>query len=115
MTRFLVNGLTWSFYYKLGPDALGFLPEQILATDMRPVREQLQERYAHGGGWKPFNGFKTNQIDTADRMVLSYPGDPPQRMLAECHHPNGEHIRLFESHWLMVQQKDGSYEISRVD
>lgn len=114
MTRFNVSGLEWTFHFKTNPEWLGMLPLIILDTDMRPVREQVAERYRHGGGWNPFTKFKI-QVGMDNRYVLVYPGDPPLRMLCECHHPNGEHVCLFEGSWLMVVQKDGKHEISRID
>jgi hypothetical protein len=113
-TTYSIGGLIWTFYNGTTPEWIGLVPEIILASDLRPVREQMAERYAHGGGWKPFNKFKIG-VGMDNRVVLQYPGDPPLVMWCECQHPNGETVRLFDSAWLMVTQKDGSYEISRID
>jgi hypothetical protein len=109
-----VGGLTWHFHYNTGPDWLGFIPLIILDTDKRPVREQIAERYAHGGGWSPFSKFKV-QLGADSRAVLVYPGDPPMRMWCECDHPNGERLQLFDGAWFRIIQPDGSFEISRLD
>ena len=114
MTKFIIAGLVWDFHYNTTPEHIGYIPEIILASDPRPISEQIAERYAHGGGWKPFNGFKTH-VGPDSRITLVYPGDPPYHMIAECVHPNGEHVMLFESAWLMVKQPDGSHAISRID
>lgn len=114
MAKYILNGLTWSCYYGATPEYLGYLPEIILASDLRPVREQIKERYSHGVGWKPFTRFQVN-LGMDSRAVLQYPGDPPILMSCECKHPNGETIQLFEGSWLRVIQPDGSYEISRVN
>lgn len=114
MATFNVSGLKWTFYHNTNPEWLGMLPLIVLDTDPRPVREQVAQRYSNGGGWRPYKGFKTG-IGMDNRMTLSYPGDPPQQLIAECLHSNGETIRLFESAWVMVTQRDGSYEVSRMD
>jgi hypothetical protein len=38
---------------------------------------------------------------------LSYPGDPPTKLLAEARLRN-EVIRFYEHSWLVVMQEDGS-------
>lgn len=92
------------------PDDLGLIPSFFLDSDPRPAREQLNERYAHGGGWHPMTGFTLD----SNKLTLNYPEDPPLRMLAmaNLHH---EKIMLFEYSWMVIQQKDGSYEVGRVD
>ena len=40
------------------PMGLGFLPTSCDDGDKRPVKEQLEERYAHGGGYRPLKGLK---------------------------------------------------------
>lgn len=110
---FYTLGQKWHHYYGTDPDWLGMIPLIILNTDPRPVREQVKERY-NGGGWNPFAGFKI-QVGADGRDVLVYPGDPPQRLLCECDHINGERVQLFESAWVRVIQQDGSFEISRMD
>ena len=57
------------------PEQLGFLPDILLASDRRSVKEQLEDRYAHGGGWRPMRTpkWKFNH----DTLVIRFPGDPP--------------------------------------
>ena len=40
------------------PDDLGLLPSMLSEHDPRPAREQFDARYGHGGGWRPFTGFR---------------------------------------------------------
>jgi hypothetical protein len=89
---------------------LGFLPELIDDADPRPVAEQLQTNYAHGGGWNPQKGF-TMDFTT---MTLSYPGDPPMKPLAvsKC---RGEDLYFYPYSYLAIVQHDGSFEVARVD
>jgi hypothetical protein len=61
------------------PDVdLGFLPSLIHDADQRRVAEQLNDRYAHGGGWRPMPGFTLNKTT----LALKYPEDPPMHPLA---------------------------------
>lgn len=56
-------------------DALGIIPEFVLADDPRPAHEQFNERY----GWNPQlpGKWQMNQDDW-----LLFPGDPPLEPLA---------------------------------
>jgi len=87
---------------------LGFLPAFIDDNDQRPAREQLKENYAHGGGWRPMSGWI--RMGT----VITYPGDPPMRPIAMTK-LRDETLYLYPHAFLMILQKDGSFEVSRVD
>lgn len=89
---------------------LGFLPDLISDLDPRKVAEQLEDNYAHGGGWRPNKGFKFNPITHA----LNYPGDPALLPLAtaKC---RDETLYFYDCAFLCVVQTDGSWEVSRVD
>lgn len=78
--------------------------------DPRPAREQIDERYKHGGGWDPFKGFKFNHRT----QQLEYPGDPPMRAMAAMR-LRDELIILFEGEWTVILQRDGSFEVCRTD
>jgi hypothetical protein len=86
------------------------LPDILLASDPRPVREQLDDRYAHGGGFRPMKGFTM----TGD-YVLHYPGDPPFKPAAFS--TFGDEIVIFypQCSLLCVLQLDASFEVTRVD
>jgi hypothetical protein len=88
----------------------GLLPTFLDLNDPRPAREQLDANYQHGGGWQPFKGF-TFHTETS---TLRYPGDPPMRALAAMR-LRDELIVVFECDWVMIRQKDGSYEVCRMD
>lgn len=77
--------------------------------DPRPAAEQIDDNYAHGGGWSPFKGFTVLEDGS-----IQYPGDPAHPILAETR-LRDEIIRFYDSSWLMIMQPDGSYEISRID
>lgn len=92
-------------------EAAGMLPLILRTDDPRPAREQAQDRYAHGGGWDPFRGFKLHMIP---QPHLTYPGDPAFRLIAHSR-IRDEILLLFESSWLAIVQPNGDYEISRMD
>lgn len=88
---------------------LGYIPGFLSEQDTRSAREQLDSNYSHAGGWNPFPGFTMKPNGD-----LQYPGDPPTRLLAETK-LRDETIRFYEHAWVAIVQKDGSYEISRMD
>lgn len=87
---------------------LGLIPEFVSAADPRPAREQFNTNYAHGGGWRPFQGF------TRTKAGLEYPDDPAMKLLASTH-LRDELIEVYQYSWVCIVQPDGSYEISRMD
>lgn len=98
---YLLNGGT--------PDHVGAIPLWLEDRDPRSAKEQLGYHYQHGGGWQPFEGFKLNK----DKSI-QYPGDPPHKPLAVMKLRN-EVIMVYPHAWVMILQKDGSFEICRMD
>jgi hypothetical protein len=93
------------------PEGLtGYLPYMFSADDPRPAREQINQRYAHGGGWEPQDGFDLD----VDTLVARYPGDPPFHAIAFAMLQR-EMIVLFEHEYLAIVQPDGSFEMARVN
>jgi hypothetical protein len=92
---------------------LGLLWDILQADDKRPVKEQLEDRYAHGGGWRPFGEghFKLDRMT----MNLRFPGDPPFRPAAFTQIGDETVVFYPNCSLLMVLQKDGKYEVTRVD
>lgn len=82
----------------------------ISAGDPRSAKEQLDANYRHGGGWQPFEEFRFEQ----QTMTLNFPGDPPMKPLAVAQ-LRDEQIYIFPHSWIMILQKDGSYEVARMD
>ena len=102
--------MMWKLLHpRMTAEHLGLLPGMLNPSDPRPAREQLDDGYRHGGGWDPFHGFKLLKNNS-----LAYPGDPPQRALAETW-LRDEHVVLYESDWVAIIQPDGSFEVSRMD
>jgi hypothetical protein len=93
------------------PEHLGFLPDILTDHDSRPVKQQLEDRYAHGGGWRPINGMRLDR----KTMIMRFPGDPPFKPAALTQ--IGEEVVIFypQCSLLAVIQPDGKYEVCRVD
>lgn len=98
-----------------GPNiqAAGVIPLMLLPDDPRPAREQLDEGYAHGGGWRKFEGF-TLTGDSTSNFRLTYPDDPPYKPQAWTL-LRGELVMVFPHSWVCIVQPDGKYEVARMD
>ena len=90
------------------PDHVGMIPHWLDESDMRNAREQLDEHYQHGGGWRPFEGFKLKGPN------LVYDGDPPLKPLATMK-LRDEMIAIYRYGWVMILQPNGSFEVCRMD
>jgi hypothetical protein len=87
----------------LGP----FLPTFLNVSDPRPAAQQIDDAYV--SGWSPFPGF-----EMLEGNRLKYPGDPAIAPLATTT-LRDETLFLYEGEWLAIIQKDGSFEVCRVD
>jgi len=92
--------------------SLGFLPDILLDNDPRPMKEQISDRYRHGGGWHPMSGMTLH-----DGGTLHFPGDPPFHPVAKIELEDGrsEFAYLYEHDFVAIIQADGSFEVSRMD
>jgi len=86
---------------------LGLIPFFLMVDDPRSAREQFDARYV--SGWNPTTGFKLSRDHS-----IRYPGDPPLRPLAMCK-LRDETIFFYRHAWVLVLQKDGTYEACRMD
>jgi hypothetical protein len=93
-----------------GTDFLGFIPQFLSPADPRPAAEQLDANYQHGGGWRPMTGWTFDPLTNR----LSYPGDPPLTPAA-VGYLRDEVILVYPHAWVLILQKDGSFEVSRMD
>lgn len=94
-------------------ELLGLLPFIFREDDPRPAAEQANDRYAHGGGWRPFEGFAYDPSDHS----LTYPGDPAYRPFAKLRLPlSSETLLVYPYSWVAVL-KDGEDvpQICRMD
>lgn len=100
----------WLLFGAGTPEHLGFLPQIFSDSDPRPAKEQAEANYAHGGGWRPQEGWMLSP----DLMTANYPGDPPQHALASTS-VGDEVLVLFPYGYVAIIQPDGSFEMSRMD
>ena len=91
-------------------DHVGLIPMFLFDQDPRPAKEQFNERYSHGGGWRPNTGWTMRKEDRS----LKYPGDPRLHPLAEMK-LRDETILVYEYGIVAIVQPDGSFEASRMD
>jgi len=94
------------------PEHLGFLPQIILADDPRPVSEQANERYAHGGGWNPYPS--SAWVMNPDKTI-TYKGIETYTPIAKLHLENGERFYFYDHSIVAVIQAGGDFEVSRMD
>ena len=90
----------------LGP----YLPQIISSEDPRTIKEQINAKYAHGGGFMKFEGFT---FDPKTKSI-QYPGDPVFKALAEIK-VRDETAYYYTSDWVVVVQKTGEWEATRMD
>lgn len=103
----------------LSPDMtmehLGIIPYWLTANDHHPAKEQLDDNYQHGGGWRHINGFALS-----DDNSLQYgpdddeDRDPPLVPRAVCQ-LREETIVFYDYSWVAIIQPDRSFEVCRMD
>lgn len=92
-------------------DVLGIIPMMINDANHLPAWKQFDNHYQHGGGWRPFKGFRL--IDK-ELMELQYPGDPVMKPLVRAK-LRDETIYVYPHAWVLIVQPDWSFEICRMD
>ncbi len=101
--------ITFNMLYGHQEYELGHLPTFLSPSNPKGAREQLNDNYGHGGGWRPFNGFRRSPSNN-----ITYPGDPTMSPIAITH-LREELILVYPHAWVMVVQPDDSFEICRMD
>jgi len=79
-------------------------------ADERPLNEQFDANYAFGGGWRPFEGFVFDPVE----KTITYPEDPAYEPMAIAKFRDQEIIMYLHA-WVLILNKDGSFEVSRMD
>lgn len=92
----------------------GLLPQFLSEYSEDDAVTQLDASYAHGGGWRDFDGFKLTFLEGGSIYQLEYSGDRPMRQIASTK-LRDEKIVLFEADWVAVIQPDGSFRVARMD
>jgi hypothetical protein len=93
-------------------EACGLIPHFLDADDPRPAAEQINDRYDHGGGWRPLPGF-TLRPD----LWLCYPEDPPLEPLAMTILPaSAETVVIYPAGFVVILQRtDRTWQAARLD
>lgn len=86
---------------------LGLIPYFLMEWDTRPAAEQFADRYV--GGWSPM----ANWTFKGDGIIC-YPGAPCLAPIAVCQFRE-ETIYIYEGAWVCIEQRDGTFEIARMD
>ena len=105
-----VNDVPWFFSDELAPELCGLIPHFLFAHDPRPLRQQIDERYSHGGGWRSMGGWRFNR----KKWAIRYGDDPPLQPLGGAA-LNGEICVVFPDAWVMVMRDDEHFDIARLD
>jgi hypothetical protein len=102
--------MVWKMLHpKMTLGHLGLLPMMLDESDPRSAKNQFNERYAHGGGWHSFTGFKLHPDNS-----LTYPGDPPLKPLAQLQFRDAL-IVVYDHSWVAIIQEDRYFEVCRID
>ena len=102
--------LTFQYLHPRAHDLLGYIPQFLSLDDPRCTKEQLNENYGHGGGWRPMEGWTLNPVN----HLLKYPGDPAMAPVAIAQ-LRQEVVIMYPHAWVVILQQDGSFEIARLD
>lgn len=102
--------LTFTYLHPHGDQLVGWIPEFLSLTSELSAREQININYRHGGGWQPLEGWRYNPTT----KVLSYPGDPPLKPIAQAT-LRDELILVYPHAWVCIVQKNGKYQVARLD
>ena len=96
---------------RVTPDHLGLIPLFLSSENPSLAREQFDNNYAHGGGWRPMAGW-TLREDSA--LIYEDGEDPPLLPIATAK-LNDEVIFIYPNAWVAIVQPEGSFEVSRMD
>jgi len=88
---------------------LGFIPSFLVEDDQRSAREQIEDRYAHGGGWLPAANWTLGED-----LSITYDGDERYDPVAFTR-LRGETIAVYPHAWVAIIQPNGTFEVSRCD
>lgn len=92
-------------------DCVGDIRYFAAEQNDKPLREQLDEMYQHGGGWRPLKGF---QLKSEKTFQIEYPEDPPMNPLAIAKFRD-QLICVYEYAFVAIFEPDFSFEVARMD
>tara|TARA_R110000868_G_scaffold76760_5_gene220444 strand:- start:2532 stop:2834 length:303 start_codon:yes stop_codon:yes gene_type:complete len=94
------------------PEAAGLLPTFLTEHCPDDAVTQFNHAYAHGGGWRDFNGFTL--VIVGNLAKLRYSGDPDLTSVSYVK-LRDERIWVFPHSWVLVAQPDNSFRVCRMD
>lgn len=94
--------------YQSWPEVWGIIPTFIDPADRRTAKAQIAENYV--GGWSPFKGFRFDPNENS----LTYPEDEPMFPI-DARMFRDELLMIYDSAWVVILEKDGKWEVSRLD
>lgn len=110
--------MNWTALHPRADELVGIIPSFLSEADPRPARAQIDEAYAHGGGWHPLSGWlpQPTNINADGRNVpaLQYPGDPIYRPVAFTL-LRDELIVVYSYAWVGIFQPTGEFSVARLD
>jgi hypothetical protein len=102
--------MKWTLLHpRMTIEHLGLIPDFVSEDDPRSAIEQIDANYAFGG-WQPLAGWLYMKPDGR----VKYPGDPELIPLA-CADFRDETIYFYDHAFVGVRQRDGSFEVARLD
>ncbi len=106
----MTNHPLWELLHpQMTSEHLGYIPIWLNVNDPDGAARQIDKNYGHGGGWRSAGGFSMGKGGK-----LLYPGDPPLMPLAKCK-LRDETVYFYDHSWVAVVQKEGSFDIARID
>lgn len=93
---------------------IGFLDRIFLKGDKRTAKEQMNDRYAHGGGFYTNDDWAT-KFRVLRSGAIKYPGDQALYPVATTKLDSGETVIVYDGAFVRIVQEDGSYVITRMD
>ena len=93
---------------------VGDIPFFVQTTDGRKAQEQINERYSFGGGWRPLKGWNMNPETKVITFVEEDGSDPPLNPIVVAKYKEQE-IYVYQHAWVAIVEKDGTFEIGRMD
>lgn len=104
---------------RMSTDMLGLIPHFLHPDDPRPAKEQLNARYAHGGGWQKLFGFEGRWQEPQsegdfETLHLNYEDDPELSPLWMIRFGN-ERVFIYPHAFVAIAQDDNSFEVARMD
>lgn len=89
----------------------GEIPYWLSDDNLKPAKQQLHEGYRFGG-WQ---SMKRDSIKMLSGDRYSYPGDPVQSPISEIQMNSGERVLLYDNAIVVVFDKNGDWDMCRMD